>query len=387
MKLSNFQLKRGHVFPLCAAAAACVMAMPTDATAREVMKDRCSSHVFIPTTGYNAKPDTVGTVVLTRPKTGYSPWTPPFTVKTDGSGRIRWWCASTKGNAFDLGTYRFDIDWAKALQCSAVVVGKLISGKEPDEGDLECVTGSVDPVAGASEYKGMTPERSRCGNRSNYVRARLGPNRLLQIDCLRPFGAAVEPRKTGGNPFVSASLAPELAYLKDLSCAEIRARDWTKEPVRPVVNWWSATRRDNAAVIDPRWIACPGEWRGSYGFHRIDGFIFSPDRPQPDGTVPIYSFWNHERTDNLLTGHPNFAAPGANQVGGYARFKLAGYAFAPETVETEGLVKLHTWYNPRTSDGHTTTHPHWDPAAGHPGTGRYNHFNFDGYLISADGSR
>jgi hypothetical protein len=132
----------------------------------EVMTDRCSAAVAIPP-DYNARPDAPGTVVLVRDKNGRTDWTPPFTVKLGPAGHIRWWCNSTTGNWADPGTWRIQ----------SVEVGVKLDDK-----------GKAKPTFSIkltdSSWKGWTPERSRCDNRSTRIRARLGPNRLLQIECL-----------------------------------------------------------------------------------------------------------------------------------------------------------------------------------------------------------
>lgn len=132
----------------------------------EVMTDRCSASVAFPPT-YDGKPDAPGTVHLVRDKTGRTPWTPPFTVKLSSGGHIRWWCNSTKGNIFDPGTWR--------------VQSATVGAKFDDTGKAK-PTVSIKIVD--SSWKGWTAERSRCKNRSTRIRARLGPDRLLQIECL-----------------------------------------------------------------------------------------------------------------------------------------------------------------------------------------------------------
>ena len=146
--------------PLAAAVIEC------NCAANEVMTDRCSAAVAIPPS-HDAKPDAPGTVVLVRGKDGKTDWTPPFTVKLGPDGHIRWYCNSTAGNWADPGTWRVE----------SVEVGI----KTNDQGDS---TPTFKIKLTDSSWKGWTPERSRCDNRSTKIRARLGPDRLLQIECL-----------------------------------------------------------------------------------------------------------------------------------------------------------------------------------------------------------
>jgi hypothetical protein len=164
----------------------------TAVAANEVMTDRCSREVaFTPT--FNDKPDALGTVVLTRDPNGSGSWTEPFHVSLDSSGRIRWWCHSTTGNFFDPGTWRMG-DAGKLISCAASIGSLLFSEKKDDSkggggkgssSNVGTVTDCADAVKpGASAFQGWTPERSRCSNHSTLIRARLGPDRLLQTECL-----------------------------------------------------------------------------------------------------------------------------------------------------------------------------------------------------------
>jgi hypothetical protein len=170
-----------------------MLSVVSPAAAGEVMTDRCSADVAI-VPAYNDQPTKPGTILLTRDAKGETAWSQPFRVQTGGggltgSGFIRWWCHSTTGNKFDPGTWRPDIDFAKLAVCISGGVGKIFgdetnSTTDKQDADLaKACLGSVKKL-GSSAKNGWTPERSRCDNRSTLIRARLGPNRLLQIECL-----------------------------------------------------------------------------------------------------------------------------------------------------------------------------------------------------------
>ena len=165
---------------LISAAMLSICSYATTAAANEVMTDRCSAEVAITPT-YNDKPNTPNTVILTRGSNGQGSWSQPFRVSLDSSGHVRWWCHSTTGNFFDPGTWR--LGDANAIKSC---IGRIITIASNDK---EVVTGSLADCylgfkPGGSAVEGWTPERSRCGNHSRLIRARLGPNRLLQIECL-----------------------------------------------------------------------------------------------------------------------------------------------------------------------------------------------------------
>jgi len=151
----------------------------SEAGSHEMMTDRCSGEVAF-TPSYAAKPTAHGTVVLKRNKEGYSPWT-TFSASTGDDGHVRWWCHSTTGNAFDPGTWRIHVDASGAIACLASVGAAVASDGAASASLASCLkTFKI----GSSAFEGWTPERSRCGDHSTKFRARLGPDRLLETECL-----------------------------------------------------------------------------------------------------------------------------------------------------------------------------------------------------------
>jgi hypothetical protein len=155
---------------------------PRSAAARETLTDRCSDDVAFPPS-YSAGLGASPTMVLTRDASGYSPWTPAFRVRLSSRGYIRWYCHSTTGNWFDPGTWTLETLQAYA-GCGVAVVGTIQNGLDnASEAGLACY--SAYEAAEKLGEGGWTAERSRCSGREATIRARLGPNRLLQIECLR----------------------------------------------------------------------------------------------------------------------------------------------------------------------------------------------------------
>jgi len=150
------------------------------AFAGETMTDRCSAEVaFVPT--FDSKPNTHGTRILKRDASGNTDWTRPFEVQTDDSGFIRWWCHSTTGNAFDPGTWEVKVDPGALVACIAAIGGTVAS----DGGAAPATATCVKTIElGSSAFRGWTPERSRCSDHSTKIRARLGPDRLLETECM-----------------------------------------------------------------------------------------------------------------------------------------------------------------------------------------------------------
>lgn len=141
---------------------------PTPTKVSETMKERCSSDVLI-AKDYNAPySESLEGIRLERPATGYSEWSALMPVK--GHVHIRWWCHSTKGNTFDVGTWRPNSKMVK--ECP---------GNPSDPSVVKCLLQHMP----TSAVQGWTPERSRCSSsRTRAIQARLGPDRRLQIRCL-----------------------------------------------------------------------------------------------------------------------------------------------------------------------------------------------------------
>ena len=149
---------------------------PTATMSNEIMTDGCSAEVaFVP--NYDARPNAHGTIILKRGADGRTQWTRPFTVKTGDDGHIRWWCHSTIGNEFDPGTWRIHVSEKEITAC----LDEVFSSDKSTKGDPAC---KKMIKLGSSAFEGWTPERSRCGNHSTRIRARLGPDRLLETECL-----------------------------------------------------------------------------------------------------------------------------------------------------------------------------------------------------------
>lgn len=145
----------------------------------EVMTDRCSGEVAF-TAKYDGKPTDHHTVILKRNKDGYSPWT-TFSRNLGDDGHVRWWCHSTTGNFFDPGTWVVHVNPAGAVACLLSVAGAVATDGAASAATATCLK-AVN--IGSSAFEGWTPERSRCGDHSNHFRARLGPDRLLETECL-----------------------------------------------------------------------------------------------------------------------------------------------------------------------------------------------------------
>lgn len=139
----------------------------------ETMTDGCSGDVVISRTYSNSfNPQSIDGLYLKRDASGNTQWSGQMPVS--GHTYIRWWCHSTTGNWADPGTWRLNGGY----------IGTDCKG-DWDQGSVNSCkpTGSID--LGSSAVEGWTPERSRCSsNRTQFISARLGRDRLLQIQCI-----------------------------------------------------------------------------------------------------------------------------------------------------------------------------------------------------------
>lgn len=92
----------------------------------------------------------------------------------------------------------------------------------------------------------------------------------------------------------------------------------------PIYSWYSPSRQENFLTSDPRWSVNPNglTWdathnyqhlapkhritRKGYTLYRMEGYAFDPNKPQPPGTIPLYSLWSEGRKDNFATTLPAY---------------------------------------------------------------------------------
>jgi len=121
----------------------------------------------------------------------------------------------------------------------------------------------------------------------------------------------------------------------------------------PLFSLWNPSRTDNFTTSDPRYSVNLRSirWHGEhlrnqrkvsgYSVYRLEGYVFDPKRPQPRGTIPLYSFWNGHNLDNFSTTDPRLGMPprwvrwnghhisnGPKRFG-YTLYRLEGYVIDP----------------------------------------------------------
>ncbi|HMO38285.1 MAG TPA: trypsin-like serine protease [Saprospiraceae bacterium] len=155
----------------------------------------------------------------------------------------------------------------------------------------------------------------------------------------------------------------------------------------PLFSWYNERRTDNFISSDPRWVGNPDavlsdprpdmyhilnqtEQQG-YKMYRLEGYVFDPRQPQPRNTVPLYSWWNPQRTDNFATTDPRWDMSVASirwagehisngpTRDGYTLYRLEGYIYSPREPQPRNTVPLYSWWNPQRTDNFATTDPTW----------------------------
>lgn len=127
--------------------------------------------------------------------------------------------------------------------------------------------------------------------------------------------------------------------------------------VVPLFSWYSPSREDNFISSHPVWAGCNGSMRNpDYHFVRLEGFAFDPSGSQPPGTIPLFSWYSHERGDNHAT--TQHAASGEIAQGlmpNYGFNRLEGYIYDRSGTPPPGAVPLYRWYSNDRKDNWTTT--------------------------------
>ncbi|MBL8100132.1 MAG: hypothetical protein JNK81_13190 [Anaerolineales bacterium] len=99
----------------------------------------------------------------------------------------------------------------------------------------------------------------------------------------------------------------------------------------PLYGWWSPSREDNFITSDSRWAGQLGNTLPpDYSFVRLEGYVYSPDEPQPSGTIALYSWWSPSRGDNFATSNSSWAGKdGQVNSPDYIFVRLEGYVRQP----------------------------------------------------------
>lgn len=154
---------------------------------------------------------------------------------------------------------------------------------------------------------------------------------------------------------------------------------------RPLYNWWGARPADNFLTSDPRWASDPrgvqfdagGEnldprrYQGGYEMYRFEGYVFDPHRPQPIGTVALWSWFNPTRGDNFSTTDPRWASDPSTvswagehlasqrAQSGYTQYRLEGFIYDPRRPQPPNTRPLWSWFHSGRGDNFHTTDPRW----------------------------
>ena len=150
----------------------------------------------------------------------------------------------------------------------------------------------------------------------------------------------------------------------------------------PLYNLWASSFGDNWAntsysgdvLFDPRTITSK--------YHKTEGFIFKPANPQPAGTVPLYTWYNNTYGDGFTTTNPVWAGRrGDLKAPGYVCNGLLGYIYDPARPQPENTLPLYSWFSPSRNDNFITADKNW---VGIPGTSTmapdYTCIRMEGYI-------
>jgi hypothetical protein len=149
----------------------------------ELLTERCSGEVVFPAS-YNDGPNSPGAVILKRSQRGLTDWSPIIRPGLDDSGRVRWYCRSRAGNFIDPGTWKIGSD---GVACKlGLNIGSKDGSNKPETGAQFSANCEAKVNLTSFDNNGWTAERSRCDTKTDYFRARLDRDRLLEIVCIQP---------------------------------------------------------------------------------------------------------------------------------------------------------------------------------------------------------
>jgi M6 family metalloprotease-like protein len=93
----------------------------------------------------------------------------------------------------------------------------------------------------------------------------------------------------------------------------------------PLYSWFSDSRGDNLSTTNPLWAGTTvGQMKDGYRYVGIEGYLYSPTATVSDqDVVPMYSYWNAARGDNMLSSETS--------VSGYSSVRLEGFVHKPRS--------------------------------------------------------
>lgn len=167
--------------------------------------------------------------------------------------------------------------------------------------------------------------------------------------------------------------------------------NWNLSQMRRAFSWFSPTRSDNFLTTDSRWSAPTrgndsvrtwnkwnntGQFRSylfksGYRLFRAEGLMFDPKKPQPAGTVPVFSWWSADRKDNFATTKPSWSMPvdrirwrgehiaNGPKRGSYTLYRLEGFIYDPSRPQPPGTIPVYSWWSGNRTDNFMTTQMSW----------------------------
>jgi formylglycine-generating enzyme required for sulfatase activity len=161
------------------------------------------------------------------------------------------------------------------------------------------------------------------------------------------------------------------------------AMDATTAPNLALYGWWSPSRGDNLATTT--WPGNAGDIQSpDYEFVRLEGYIFNPNQAQPAGTVPLYRWYSGTNGDTFITTMPQSTGdPNPTRSADYQIRPLEGYIYSPDAPQPPGTVALYGWWSDARKDYFTTTTPIWGADLNVTKSPDYAFVRLEGYVIAA----
>lgn len=129
-------------------------------------------------------------------------------------------------------------------------------------------------------------------------------------------------------------------------------------------SWYSPGREDNHATTNPDYNRSLTTQVGpDYNHTRLEGYIIPPDETGDlRSMVPLHSWWSQQRGDNFTSTDPRYVTPTQPQVDpDYRHYRHEGWLFSPQAPQPAGTVPVHSWWSPGRGDNFLTSNPSWRP--------------------------
>jgi len=156
----------------------------------------------------------------------------------------------------------------------------------------------------------------------------------------------------------------------------------------PLHSIYSGNLGDNWTFSDSTGIGPNSSFPGDYRYVRLEGYIFPEQHDQPEGTVvPLHKWLSQGRADFHVTTEEGWrgSLEDSERTPDYKWQGIEGYIFSPDRQQPPGTIPLIKWFSPSRGDNFTTANRVWQGGSGETRDPDYRFSQLLGYAYPPPG--